>query len=271
MASTTVNEQPFRFLDLPTELRCCVYESIEFPTTRHVLDRTEDLINERGCEYSTTAGHVLDITEADSRATLIRPHALLEILVTCHLVNEEARPILKRKMEYCRFQPVRYLVDYSAAWALVGPSSALRGCFGGADGDSSIWENRVVKDFLQICALSLSRTRRTQNGVQAIEMTITHKSEIVYGMDVMQTMLWLHELEYDSPTRLVVIYKSPLPRIQVPGDTQTRDSSYIEEVLLQEIPREPGIGEQASSDRGTFVRPLEEEAFEKHVEGLEWY
>lgn len=102
-------------------------------------------------------------------------------------------------------------------------------------------------------------------------MTITHKSEIVYGREVLETMLWLRELKYYGPTRLVVIYKSPLPRTQMLGNTQIRDSSDLEELLLQEIPREPENGVQANSERGVFVRPLEEEAFKKHVEGLESY
>jgi hypothetical protein len=268
MASATVNQQPFRFLDLPAEIRCWVYENIEFPTTWHVLDRTQALINKRDWPVPPKA------QVYDSRVTLIRPHTPLEILMTCHLVNEEARPILKRKMEHCRFQPVRYLIDYSAAWALVGASSTLRSCLGVADGGISRCGNRVVRNFLQICALYLSQTRRTQSGlrgVRAIEMTITHQSEIVYGREVLETMLWLGQLKYYGPTRLVVIYKSPLPRTQMLGSTEIRDSRDIEELLLQDIPREPGIGDQASSERGVFVRPLEEEAFEKHVEGLESY
>lgn len=75
--------------------------------------------------------------------------------MTCHLLNEKARPILKLRMEYCKSQPVQYLVDYSAAWALVGASNALRSCLGVADGGISDRENRVVKNFLQSCALNL--------------------------------------------------------------------------------------------------------------------
>lgn len=102
-------------------------------------------------------------------------------------------------------------------------------------------------------------------------MTITHQSEIVYGREVLETILWLREIKYYGPTRLVVIYKSPLPRTQMLGNTEIRDSRDLEEWLLQDIPREPGIGDQTSLERGVFVRPLEEEAFEKHVEGLESY
>lgn len=105
MASAPEDQQTFRFLDLPEELRCWVYDSIDFPTTGHVLDRAQSRIL-KGAWPVPPKKQVYD-----SRATLIRPHAPLEILGTCHLINEAARPILKRKMEHFRLQPVRYLVD----------------------------------------------------------------------------------------------------------------------------------------------------------------
>jgi hypothetical protein len=102
-------------------------------------------------------------------------------------------------------------------------------------------------------------------------MTVTHNNEVVYGREILETMMWLHELKFDSPTRLVVIYKSPLPRTQMFSNAQIGDSSDLEKILLQEIPRDTGIGDQASLDGGVFVRPLKEEAFEKHVQGLELF
>lgn len=286
MASATVNQQPFRLLDLPAELRCWVYENIDFPTTWHVLDRTQALINKMKWPVPPKA------QVYESRVTLIRPHTPLEILMTCRLVNKEARPILKRKTEHCKLQPLRYLVDYSAAWALVGPSSVLRSCLGVADAGISIHENSVVKDFLRLSTSHLSRTRRTLNGsrgVRAIEMTITHESEIEYGREVLLAMLQLSDLKYHGPTRLVVIYKSPLPKLQPPDYTQVfanteicaftkifahmniRNSSDLEQLVLQKIPREPENWDQANPENGVFVRPLKEKAFKKHVESLESY
>jgi hypothetical protein len=39
--SATTIQKPFRFLDLPDELRCMVYENIDCGVTHHVLIRTE--------------------------------------------------------------------------------------------------------------------------------------------------------------------------------------------------------------------------------------
>ena len=272
MASTTVYQQSLRFFDPPKELRYCVYENIEFQTTWHVLDRTQALIKRRDWQVPPK------VQVCDSRVTLIRPHTgfSIEILATYRLINEEACQILKRKIEHYRLQPVRYLVDYGVAWAIVRPSSVLRSCVGVADAGISRGENEAVRTFLRTCALSLSRTRPTQNGTQkyfrgvrAIEMTMPHKSGIVYGREVMETLMLPSELKYYSQTRLVVIYKSPFPLLL--GKTRATDPSDLEELLLEEVPREPEPSNQASSYRGVFVRPLEEAAFERHVKGLESY
>ncbi|KAJ4982684.1 hypothetical protein SVAN01_11830 [Stagonosporopsis vannaccii] len=273
MASAMPHQQPFRFLDLPPELRCRVYDNIVFPTTWHVLDRPEALLNKR--EWPVPP----QVQMYESRVTLIRPHTgfATEILATCHLINIEAREILIRKSERCRLQPVRYLVDYSAAYALLKASSALRSCLGMADGGISRDKNKAVRTFLRLCTRSLSRTRPVQTGsqrnsgqdVQAIEMTINYTSGIVYEQEVLETILWLGQLKYYTPTRLVVIYKSPLPNTRVTGEKQARDSNDLEDLLLQQVRRE--VSNQDSSHRGVFVRPLNEEAFEIHVKGLEEY
>jgi hypothetical protein len=111
-------------------------------------------------------------------------------------------------------------------------------------------------------------------------MTINHENDLTYGREVMET-IWLigavrHYLF--CPTRLVIIYKSPLPRIQMSGNgqmlslrlltsgiSQMFSPSNIEGSLLRN-----GLTEISMSDKdtGVFVRPLSEEAFEKHLEGL---
>jgi hypothetical protein len=111
--------------------------------------------------------------------------------------------------------------------------------------------------------------------VQTVEMTMTHKHEIVYGTEVLDVIFFLREiiiLLFHDPTRLVVIYMSPLPRLQlVRGDPKITESSEEGERLL-DFPREP-VWADGNNDQmeGIFIRPLEEGAFERHVKGLEFY
>lgn len=65
MASNTADQQPFRFLNLPAELRCWVYERIHFPTTWHALDAHLD---------QHTWPRPPNTQVYDSRVTLISPH-----------------------------------------------------------------------------------------------------------------------------------------------------------------------------------------------------
>jgi hypothetical protein len=120
-----------------------------------------------------------------------------------------------------------------------------------------------------MCTRYLSQTRQTQNGSRAtrtIEMTITHNKDIEYGSEVAFTALWLQEILYYAPVRLVVVYQSPFPMSKL--YTVPTDPGLAERMLLQGVPRELEGSNQTS---GVFVRPLEEQAFQKHVEGLEWY
>jgi hypothetical protein len=93
----------------------------------------------------------------------------------------------------------------------------LRSCLAVADGGDSRFRHMAVKTFVHTCGLALSHTRRIPGAVRAIEMTITHKTGVAYGKEVIETMMWLRMITYLSPTRLVVVYKSPLPGIKDAG------------------------------------------------------
>jgi len=181
-------------------------------------------------------------------------------------------------MEYFLSQPVRYLVDWSAAWALVSTVSFLKSCLGMTVRGFDETGSQVVRDFVQNCASALSRTLRTKDGsrgVQAIEMTITYRDDIEYSDEALYAMAWLPVLHLylRGPMRPTIIYKSPLSQLQLQNE-DTEDLSDTEEDTrdsVGELPREVELGDQDGSERRVFVRPLEEEAFERHVEGLEWY
>jgi hypothetical protein len=89
----------FRFLDLPAELRCMVYEAIEVTTRKDVLDVSRN--------YSTL--------KEDSAITMLRGALARSILATSHLVNKEASPIMARKIQIMANEPIRFLMSWRVA------------------------------------------------------------------------------------------------------------------------------------------------------------
>ncbi|KAH4159243.1 hypothetical protein HBH43_189040 [Parastagonospora nodorum] len=222
----------------------------------------------------------------DSRITLIKPYTqpALSLLLTCRFIKQEAHPILKRKVQHYKSQPLRYLVDYSAAHALIHKRSPLRRCLGllAINGRPRRLSNHL-RSFIDLCAVSLSQVRHTQNaidgrtgyfsrGKRAIELTITHKDGVVYGAEVMETIYLLSAFTYIGPARCVIIYKSPLPEIDAETMSRTpfSDAAGLEAGMQRAIPRELD-GEQAKFAKGVFIRPLGEEDFQKHLDGLDLY
>lgn len=140
---------------------------------------------------------------------------------------------------------------------------------------SSIREpNAIVESFVQTCRKYLSRTRQVQNGSlgpRTIEMTITYKEGVTYGREVVETLVWLSQPAYYTPTRLVVVYKTPTPDVKTNRESAPEGVASLEDLFLKDMLRENGVGDEAGTRCGILLRPLEEEAFEKHVRELEWY
>jgi hypothetical protein len=99
--------EPFRFLDLPKELRLMVYEFIPVTTRHHVLDdptfRNPHLPN---CAES--ANH----PASNSTVTFVaKSLSVTGILSTCQLVHEEAGAILAARLARLKKEPLRLIVD----------------------------------------------------------------------------------------------------------------------------------------------------------------
>jgi hypothetical protein len=108
--------EPFRFLDLPPELRLMVYEYISIEKHRHVLTRAESgLSNDK---WPSTF-------PSQSTITLIRPSLPVALLRTCHVIKNEATPILEEKWTSLAKQPLQFLVDYASLIALTAYPSPL--------------------------------------------------------------------------------------------------------------------------------------------------
>jgi hypothetical protein len=96
-------EQSFRFLDLPPELRVMIYKEISIDTrTRHHTFHTlpkEDVI------FSTAP------KTAGAAITLVVKSLPTSLLATCRLINVEASPIMKPKIDKLRKEPMRFIID----------------------------------------------------------------------------------------------------------------------------------------------------------------
>jgi len=257
-------KNPFRFLDLPAELRCKVYESIDFSSTWHTLERCCTRMDNYTWPVPPRAAVY------DSHIVFIRPYVHIDILLTCKLVHQEAREILQTRAKQCQKAPLRYLGDFSGASALTAQHGVLRGCIGLSRFPVGQLQ-KTTHDFLRLCRSYIKGLRRVSDGLCTIEITITHKPGATYAREVFVMAMrmqngYLHKLHHvDSPLRLVFVHRSPLPRVQY-GDIQAWVPEGLERYgwddILQEGDRE---------GPGTFVRVLGKKEFQKHVDGLEWY
>lgn len=103
---------PFRFLDLPTELRLIVYEAIDVEThhdTAVVRPYRAEEAFEIGRSYLTLA---------------------TSLLATCRQIKSEAQPIFDKKLEQIKDQPVRFHMGALAAGQFVDQFSPLSACLG---------------------------------------------------------------------------------------------------------------------------------------------
>jgi hypothetical protein len=99
------NDEPFRFLDLPEELRLMVYDCLPTKTTHHDID-TEGLVNRRIGD--SLVGHFIGDTRrvhvhggdwlVESIKMVQKTMGGLAILATCQQIASDAGAILHTKL-----------------------------------------------------------------------------------------------------------------------------------------------------------------------------
>ncbi|KAF2657408.1 hypothetical protein K491DRAFT_654776, partial [Lophiostoma macrostomum CBS 122681] len=99
--------QPFRFLDLPPELRLMVYERIAIKTSYHVVKNgifTQDV------PRALAAHHEAGNPRPAPMSTLVVRSIDVCILATCREIQTEAFPILQPLLQEVAGDPVRLIV-----------------------------------------------------------------------------------------------------------------------------------------------------------------
>jgi hypothetical protein len=82
-----MSTEPFRFLDLPAELRLMVYEAIPNTTRRQTFEHVED-------------GQTLSVT-------LTKRCLLVSLLATSKYIHREAKQIIGKKLRQLELEPIR--------------------------------------------------------------------------------------------------------------------------------------------------------------------
>jgi hypothetical protein len=111
------NEQPFRFLDLPTELRLMVYEYLPIKLTHHKIK-----VRQPSRLYNGTLMDDGDEDPESSLEVIRKTIPGLAILASCRRIASEAGRILYPKLRVIRDSPKQIITNYAA----VGSSELRR-------------------------------------------------------------------------------------------------------------------------------------------------
>jgi hypothetical protein len=166
-----MSTQPFRFLDLPTGLRCMVYEEIEITTNKHELKESQ---------FDDDQRHV--DPEQDPSMTLFRRILRVSMLATCHLIHREATPILAQKAQQLVEEPVRLSIDWIHACNLL---PVLRARLIGSSSyvvPAHIWTNigPFINGVVSAISKSNNRVRPSASILSDVEITFSfHNNRII--------------------------------------------------------------------------------------------
>jgi len=106
-ACASTKDKPFRFLDLPAELRYMVYEEIEISSCHYRLN--DPTFKPEPEEQTTQASYM----------TLVVKSLPVALLATCRLIHNEATPFLAPKLKTLRDEPSHFIIDSTSFHSFV--------------------------------------------------------------------------------------------------------------------------------------------------------
>jgi hypothetical protein len=114
---TPQTTKPFRFLDLPPEIRLMVYDQIDATTHLHVYDGHQVYGH---CFHVRPSDGGTKIEPNDKTLTIVSIHSTLStsILRISRLIHMEAYPIFAKKLQALANEPLRFVADVAGAHIL---------------------------------------------------------------------------------------------------------------------------------------------------------
>jgi len=242
-----MTQYTFRFLDLPSELRCIVYDHVDIPSVHHVLTRSD--VDLHSSQWPPTAADA-----PQSSITFFRPGLPLDLLTTCRLVKQEALPILLARIKALESEPLNYLVDFAASVPLLRTYCVLHACISGIKQVDS-WEHlsQTGKAFAAKGSYYAKQSKQ-------VTVTILHKDGLVYRDETIWQLIMAEET---YGRQIDVIYRTPFPdsrSYDLTNDVRTSGKA-VEFLVLDRVRSRRAQGDLTCAN----YRPLDEEAFAKHL------
>ncbi|KAH7074389.1 hypothetical protein BKA63DRAFT_595851 [Paraphoma chrysanthemicola] len=250
----------FRFLDLPVELRMIVYESVGFSSRKRILEKSASGLK----DYFWPPGPE---GASESSITLIVPTMSLGLLSTCRSVHKEAKDIFAKKLAALRKLPMRYIVDWSAAVALMSPWSPLfhHSC-PEVDFPNASGSNNTTESFISSLG-SFLKDMTTGHDI-SIDMVLDHEDHLSYGTEIGKALILMAQYRQDNGYLFDVVCKSKLPKWRdcygiVGSPSLTR--SYLERLQMG-MNTGPGPSNHQCSRYAVNLMPVSGDTFKGYLE-----
>ena len=186
---------PFRFLDLPAELRVMVYQQLDMDTYHR---RLEDPVMKQ-----------LHPDKPSSFITLVVNALPVSVLLVSRFVHVEALPVLNSMLEQLRLEPIHFIVD-SSSWKVFGQVSLFISWYMHANVDNvDLHDRNAIPDNLIRCWFGFRFVSLFEFIVDCVQYIylwpgkstiITLRSHIVKGTFDIGIFCWILKIHYAECT-----------------------------------------------------------------------